>query len=135
MKYKHVFLIWLLADVFLASGVLCFFLYDMFNGSNTNDLGMFLLVIAYGISISLPSLLAMLLFHFIFTKKAPNTLNYAKPYIALIICINVLYLLIGQYVFGMTGEFKYFYIGTTLAGLLAFYLIDKKIKKTVIKLT
>jgi hypothetical protein len=129
MKYKHVFFIWLLADVFLVLGLLGFLAYEMFAGGNKNDLEMFLLVIIYGICISLPSLIVMLLFHFIFTKNAKDAAKYKLPYIGLIISINILYLVIGQYGFGMTGEFKFFYIGSTLAGLLAFYLIDRKIKK------
>lgn len=129
MKYKHVFFIWLLADAFLALGLLGFLLYEMFNGGNKNDMEMFLFVMVYGVCISLPSLIVMLLFHFIFTKNAKDAANYKLPYIGLIISINILYLVIGQYTFGMTGEFKLFYIVSTLAGLLAFYFIDRKIKK------
>jgi hypothetical protein len=129
MKYKHVFFIWLLADAFLALGLLGFLLYEMFNGGNKNDMEMFLFVMVYGVCISLPSLIVMLLFHFIFTKNAKDEANYKLPYIGLIISINILYLVIGQYGFGMTGEFKLFYIGSTLAGLLAFYFVNKRIRK------
>jgi hypothetical protein len=129
MKYKHVFFIWLLADAFLALGLLGFLLYEMFNGGNKNDMEMFLFVMVYGVCISLPSLIVMLLFHFIFTKNAKDKANYKLPYIGLIISINILYLVIGQYGFGMTGEFKLFYIGSTLAGLLAFYFVNKRIRK------
>ncbi|MFM2326024.1 MAG: hypothetical protein RIR31_226 [Bacteroidota bacterium] len=129
MKYKHVFFIWLLADAFLALGLLGFLLYEMFNGGNKNDMEMFLFVMVYGVCISLPSLIVMLLFHFIFIKNAKDKANYKLPYIGLIISINILYLVIGQYGFGMTGEFKLFYIGSTLAGLLAFYFVNKRIRK------
>jgi hypothetical protein len=101
----------------------------MFNGGNKNDMEMFLFVMVYGVCISLPSLIVMLLFHFIFTKNAKDEANYKLPYIGLIISINILYLVIGQYGFGMTGEFKLFYIGSTLAGLLAFYFVNKRIRK------
>ncbi len=129
MKYKQVFFIWLLADVFLLLGLLCFVFYELFTGGNKNDTEIFLLVAGYGILVSLPSLIIMLLFHFIFTKNAKDVNNYIVPYIALIISINILYMLIGQFTFGMTGEFNIFYIGSTLAGLLAFYLVDRKVKK------
>lgn len=131
MKYKQVFFIWLLADVFLALGLLSFVIYEQFTGGNANDMEMFFWVLLYGFVVSLPSLLLMTLFHFIFIKNAKTPANYAMPYITLIISINILYLLMGQFGFGITGEFKIFYIGSTLAGLIAFYVVDKQIKKAV----
>ena len=132
MKYKHVFLIWLIADLFLAFGLLCFVIYEQIDGGDKNDMGMFLLIAGYGIVVSLPSLVTMLLFHLLYTNNVKDTANYRQPYIALIIGINILYLLIGQVGFGMTGEFNTFYVGSTLAGLLAFYLIDRRIKKAAL---
>jgi len=132
MKYKQVFLIWLLADAFLALGLLCFAFYELFTGGSKNDIEIFFWMLLYGTCISLPSLLVMLLFHFIFTKNAKNSVTYSIPYVALIIAINMLYLLTGQYVFGMTAEFNVFYFATTAAGLLAFYLVDRKIKKAAL---
>ena len=130
MKYKQVFFIWLIADLFLALGLLSFVIYELFTGGNANDMEMFFWVLLYGFVVSLPSLLLMTLFHFIFIKNAKTPANYPIPYIALIISINILYLLMGQFGFGMTGEFNVFYIGSTLAGLIAFYVVDKQIKKT-----
>jgi len=129
MKYKHVFLIWILADVFLALGLLGFTIYEQFTGGSLDDLSMFLAIAAYGTMISLPSLCVMLLFHFVYTKSAKNSSVYRIPYLGLIIGINVLYLLIGQFGFDMTLEFNVFYLGSTAAGLLAFYLVDRKIRK------
>jgi sulfite exporter TauE/SafE len=131
MKYKHVFFIWLLADAFLAAGGLCFLIYTAATES-ASDGGMVLLVIGLGILVSLPSLIVMLVFHGIFTQNAANPANYFSPYIILIVSINILYLVIGRIVFTMPGEFGYVYIGTTLAGLLAFYLVDRKIKKNTV---
>jgi sulfite exporter TauE/SafE len=131
MKYKHVFFIWLLADGFLAAGGLCFLIYTAATES-ASDGGMVLLVIGLGILVSLPSLIVMLIFHGIFTQNAANPANYFSPYIILIVSINILYLVIGRIVFTMPGEFGYVYIGTTLAGLLAFYLVDRKIKKNTV---
>jgi len=130
MKYKQVFFIWLLADAFLAAGLLCFAVYELVaDGASNDDLWMALWAAGLGICFSLPSLLVILLFHFVFTKNAKHTDEYRMPYIALIICINMLYLLISQYWFGMTEEFNVFYIGTTLAGFLAFYIVDRKFRK------
>jgi len=130
MKYKHVFLIWLYADLFLAGGLMCFMMYE--GGRDATE--MFFLIAAYGIGISLPSLIAMLLFHWAYTENAKDKIGH-KPYIFLIIGINILYLLIGQFAIGMTGEFNVFYIGSTLAGLLSFYLVDRKIKKAALAVT
>lgn len=136
MKYKHVFLTWLLADAFLAAGLLCFGIYELATGNGSkDDAGMFLLAAGIGVCCSLPSLAAMLLFHLVFTKNAKNPADYTMPYIALIICINMLYLLIGEYWYGMTAEFNIFYVGSTLAGLLAFYLVHRKIKKHIAAVT
>ena len=130
MKYKQVFFIWLLADAFLAAGLLCFGIYELLTGGgSSDDVSMFFWAAAIGIGCSLPSLLVMLLFHSVYTKNTKHPAEYTMPYVALIVCINMLYLLIGQYWFGMTAEFNLFYVGTTLSGLLAFYLVDRKIKK------
>ena len=130
MKYKQVFFIWLLADAFLIAGLICFGIYELITGGGgSDDAGIFLLAVGIGIGCSLPSLLAMLLFHLVYTKNAKQPAEYTMPYVAMIVCINMLYLLIGQYGFGMTPEFNIFYVATTLAGLLAFYLVDRRIKK------
>jgi sulfite exporter TauE/SafE len=128
MQYKHVFFIWLLADAFLAGAGVCFIIYTALTES-PSDTGILWLVIGLGILITLPSLIVMLIFHAVFTKNTANPANYAAPYIILIVSINILYLVIGHIVFTMPGEFGYGYIATTLAGLLAFYLVDRKIKK------
>ena len=133
MKYKQVFFIWLLANAFLISGLLVFAVYEMFSGGGSkDDLSILFWVAGLGILVTLPSLCIMLLFHLFFTKKAKDVTRYQMPYIALIICINMVYLLFGRYVYDMTKEFDVFYIGSTLAGLLAFYLVDRKIKKTAV---
>jgi hypothetical protein len=128
MKYKHVFFIWLLADAFLAGVGVCFIIYTALTESRS-DADILWLVIGFGILITLPSLIVMLIFHAIFIKNAKDPANYAAPYIILIVSINILYLVIGHIVFTMPGEFGYAYIATTVAGLLAFYLVDRKIKK------
>jgi sulfite exporter TauE/SafE len=128
MKYKHVFFIWLLADAFLAIGGVCFIIYTALTES-PSDNGILWLVIGLGFLITLPSLIVMLIFHAIFTKNAKDPASYAAPYIILIVSINILYLVIGHIVFTPGSEFGYTYIPTTLAGLLAFYLVDRKIKK------
>jgi len=128
MKYKHVFFIWLLADAFLALGLLAFAVYEQFSGGDKNDLDLFILFVLYGIVVSLPSLITMLIFHFIYTKNAKEGADHKPAYISLIVSINALYLIIGQ-LCGMTGEFNYFYIASTLAGLLSFYLVNRAVQR------
>ena len=140
MKYKHVFFIWLLADVFLALGLLCFAVYLQFEEAgqdgyfnlDMSDWAMCFYIILYGLLLSIPSLISMLSFHFFYTKNAKAGADHRGAYIALIIAINILYLLIGQFGYDMTGEFNYFYIASTAAGLLSFYLVDRKVKKKLL---
>src|SRR4051812_48727514 len=101
MKYKHVFFIWLLADIFLAVGVGCYMFYDKVNAGSSDDFGMFLLLTGSGIGVSLPSLITMSIFYFVFKSNAKDPEDYRLSYIALIICINILYMGIGQLMFGM----------------------------------
>jgi hypothetical protein len=130
MKYKHVFFIWLLADAFLALGLSAFVIYARITSGNSDEVMMYLAITVYGIGISLPSLIAMSIFYYFYNKKAADKTDYKSVYVGLIIAINILYLLIGQYAMDITGEFNYFYIGSTLAGLLSFYLVDRsRIKK------
>lgn len=130
MKYKHVFFIWLIADALIALGTACIGIYEEFTGgSSTEDVGIYLLAVGIGIACSLPSLIVMLLFHRIYTSNAKQPQDYVMPYVALIICINMLYLLTGELGFGLPKDFNLFYVGSTLAGLLAFYLVHRKIRK------
>lgn len=130
MKYKQVFFIWLIADALIAAGTACIGIYqELTGGASTEDAGIFLLAVGIGILCSLPSLIIMLIFHAIYASNAKHPQDYVMPYVALIICINMLYLLAGQFGFGMPKEFNLFYVGSTLAGLLAFYLVHRKIKK------
>jgi hypothetical protein len=140
MKYKHVFFTWLLANAFLATGLVCFTIYLQFEeadrnayfGMNGSDWVMCFYIILYGLLLTIPSLVSMLFFHFIYTKNAKAGADHRGAYIALIIAINILYLLIGQFGYGMTGEFNYFYIASTAAGLLSFYLVDRKVKNKLL---
>ncbi|MEI9958679.1 MAG: hypothetical protein WDM90_20750 [Ferruginibacter sp.] len=68
MKYKHVFLIWLYADLFLAGGLMCFMMYE----GGRDAIEMFFLIALCGIGFSLPSLIAMLLFHWAYTENAKD---------------------------------------------------------------
>ncbi|MBL0146404.1 MAG: hypothetical protein IPP48_12330 [Chitinophagaceae bacterium] len=130
MKYKHVFFVWLLADIILGAGSLIALLVSNISaGVHNGDYGMLLLVFLYGLGISLPSLVIMLLFHYFYLKKSPLTIKYFRVYSLLILGINLLYLLVSYIVFKVQGEFFILYIFTTIAGFIALFLIHQKIKK------
>ena len=131
MKYKHVFKIWLLADAFLATGLLCFGLYLLLTGGDKlqDAIAMFFMISLYGLLLSLPSLAALSVCYFLLQRFFVTPGHYTTSYITVIIIINVLYLLIGRLIFGMGGEFDIFYLGSTAAGLLSFYFVNAGIKK------
>jgi chromate transport protein ChrA len=133
MKYKHVFLIWLFADILLVIGSLVYATKDSLYGT-TIFFGSF-----FGLLFSLPSLIIMLLFHAIYTKHAKNPNNYVLPYSLLILIINIIYLLVGylwpinyETIYSFYNFYKIF-IATTLAGFVSFYLVNRKIKKELKK--
>ena len=126
MRYREVFLIWLIADGLLATGsiILSLISSDFADG----EFGFALLIIAYGIGFSLPSLFIMMIFQAIFDSSRKS--NYQGPYLFLIIGINLLYLLAGIFFFDMKLNSYVYLIGfTTLAGLIAFAIVDRMIRK------
>ncbi|MBP6432025.1 MAG: hypothetical protein KA319_09670 [Ferruginibacter sp.] len=130
MKYKHVFFLWIWANLILALGaLLTVFVVSLPFGSRNNDWGMFLLVFAYGFFISLPSLVTMLCFHYFYSQKSILKKDYFKVYSLVILVVNVLYLLCSYFIFKMGGEFSLLYLFTTLAGFISLYLVHLKIKK------
>lgn len=131
MKYKHVFLIWLLADVFLALVLLLLVIWNAVAGVDKDFDGLFLLVIAYGVVISLPSLVLLTIFHFVYNGRLKKPKTDTKPYIAVIVGINVLYLFSTFLTGIMDAEFNFFYLCSTAAGLLAFYTVNRKARKAL----
>jgi hypothetical protein len=131
MKYKHVFLIWFWADLILAivTGIVALFVGDRSSTFFSGDISMFFLEIAFGVYVSLPSLAVLLLLYYFYNKNSLLKKDYFKIYAILILCINLVYAMFSYGVFTMKREFGLFYIFSTVAGLLALYLVDLKIKK------
>jgi hypothetical protein len=130
VKYKHVFLLWFWADLILViGGLIALFGTNMLNGFKNTDFGMTLLVFGYGLVLSLPSLIVMLIFHYFYSKKSLLKKNYFKVYSLVVIAINILYALCSYFIFKMQGEFGLLFIFTTIAGFIALYLVHLKIKK------
>lgn len=127
MRYKDVFLIWLLADMLLATGlvILSFFTLKFAEG----DAGMVLLMIIYGLIVSLPSLVMMLIFHTVYKAIIKNN-NDQFPYLVLILIINFLYWLIGNPGYkAIDMNYGYFILLTSLAGSIAFVIVGWRIRK------
>jgi hypothetical protein len=132
MSYKNVFFIWLWADIILIVLALIFAIgIYVTDGNQSGSTEILLMAIAYGFLLTVPSLLILLVFHYFFNTYASNTSNYKQPYLLLIISINIIYALVGRYSFTMPATFSYLHIITTLAGIAAFYLVDRKIHKAI----
>lgn len=129
VKYKDVFLLWFLADLILGVGLfLTMFAINFSDGTKNNDYGMFLFVLVYGLLISIPSLVAMLIFHYFYNQKSMLKKDYLKVYSLVILGINVVYMLCSYFIFKMGGEFNLFYLFSTIAGFISLYLVHLKIK-------
>jgi predicted neutral ceramidase superfamily lipid hydrolase len=133
MKYKHVFKIWILADAFLALSLTIYLFITIDQPLNSKDLsdpGFFILIIGWGVIVSIPSLIAMMIFHHFYLKKATGSSNYVTTYIIVILVINALYLACTHLPnYHMGNDFDVFFIFSTLAGLLALFCIDWRIRR------
>ncbi len=131
MKYKDIFLVWLLAEIILAIGAFLAIIAQTIYSSASfdRDYGMLLLVVGLSLLWSSPSLVVMLGFHYYNSKKHPFQKNYFKTFSILIIVINIVYALCSRFIFTMNIEFLLYFIFTTIAGLLALCVIHYKIKR------
>lgn len=130
MKFKHVFFIWLLADLFLAVGLFATMFTTLAKDENFKDAGFLVAVVFYGVLLSLPSLVVLLIFHAIYSKQQRTIDEYVKTYCIVILTINVLYFIVSNRGFSDSGTlFNYFYIFTTIAGLLALFLVQRNVRK------
>lgn len=128
MKSKYLTSIWLWANIFIG---ISFIIYSAFiSGVSISILGF----IFWEFIISLPSLLFMRIYNSS-SKKTPAT-SVKKvfiSYITLILLINIIYFLFTlfmTYVDNVKDIIIYYSI-TTAAGLLAFLLFNKKIRKEI----
>jgi hypothetical protein len=127
MKYKHIFFIWLLADVLLALGVI---ILSFFRSIDDGDSGIIMLIILYGIAISLPSLFALLIFHAVIDNRQKDKPADNYIYLITIVVINILYWLVGRYVYHeASGEYNRLILCTTAAGIVSFFYINYTVQK------
>jgi chromate transport protein ChrA len=127
MRWKDVFLIWLLADVLLAAGSL---IAVLITGGVRNDLEIFPFVLLYGFLVTLPSLAAMLLFHAVYSHVKKNETYQVLPYLLLVLSINLIYWLVWIFTFRHYENFQtWLILCTTIAGLIALAIVHLRIKK------
>jgi heme exporter protein D len=130
MKYKHVFLLWLWADLILGLGTILTVLFmNITSGFAGGDYAMILWVVLFGVAVSIPSLIALLIIHSIYIKNSLLKLNYFNLYSIAILCINIIYSLSSYFIFDMKGELNLLFFFSTLAGFISLFLIRMKIKK------
>ncbi len=123
MKYINVFLVWLWADIILATGCVIF----DFNNEIVS-------VIGIGFVCTLPSLVILIIVHTIFAKYNKSHSNYSTHYLLLIIGVNILYLIFCFLTIGFAkwvSDAKFFILAfacTTLAGIISFFIEQKRIQ-------
>jgi amino acid transporter len=128
MRWKDVFLIWLLADAFLACGVLVVSV--LFQGPDSPDITFLLGILGIGFLLSLPSLAVMSIFYFIY--KPYSNSNYFLPYTLLILLINLVYSIVICYFF-FAGDTEIMFVGLFpfFAGMLGLTVVHYKIQKRI----
>lgn len=133
MKYRHIFSIWFLTNIIFSIGLLLYSIFDDYSkrGHLSGHMGLILVIFFAGLLISLPALVILLAAHYYFIKQISH-IKYNLYYLFLIVVINVMYFLIGLSTHLDFKDACMFFGGTTLAGLAAFVIIDKKYKKEVL---
>ena len=118
MKLKNVFLIWLWANLMLAFCTVVYCTYD--NLSVTNGISNAFAYMVYGFIFTIPSLIALLIFQFVYSSNKKNKTNNLFPYLKVVLGINFTYFLI-YLVGGGYNEIRgiFFFILTTICGVLA----------------
>ena len=119
MKLINVFLIWLWANLMLA---FCTVLYSTYvNLSVTNGIGNAFAYMVYGFFFTIPSLVALVIFQYVYSSNKKSITNNLFPYLKVVLGINFTYFLI-YLIGGGYNEIRgiFFFIFTTICGVLAF---------------
>lgn len=115
-----------MADLLLAVGLI--FTVTL-GASDFGDGGFMLMVIGYGIILSLPSLVVLMIFQAVYSRKPHTLREYVNTYIIVIVVINLFYFIVTYLQWDNEAPvMQYFYICSTLAGLLSLYLVQRNIK-------
>ena len=143
MRYLNVFLIWLWANMILiiSAFILINLHYYLKDGIIGKDIGLYQnigITILIGFLLTVPSLILMLSFHFLYSKNKSDVKDYLKPYCILILSINLLYLIPYKMIFGLERlwgghiTLPMIFFLTNAAGLVGLYIEQKKIRKRVV---
>jgi magnesium-transporting ATPase (P-type) len=143
LNFGALFKIWILANVFLSIGVIIYLVVDkILNDYNYyRYLEEVLTIICIGFIFTLPNLIVLGFSNAIINMQKRDTLaNGFNKYLMVILIINFIYLLVSGILFDIDYDEKpsstaylrlcLFFIGTTVAGVLAFYMVSKKVYKT-----
>ncbi len=126
MNIGKVFLVWLVANVFIGLLVLIYTLIG--NDVERLSVESILSVGLVGFVCTIPSLIVLIIFQAIYksTVKTPNKLHY----ILLVLGINVLYTLFckGAYDIRYSKQYFFFFIITTISGVAAVLIFYKQPK-------
>ena len=127
MKRINVFLIWLWANLMLGICTIIYcisdslFLLDGFSGA----LGL----MVYGFFFTIPSLVALVIFQYIYSSNKKSITNNLFPYLKVVLGINFTYFFI-YLINGGYNEINgiLFFVFTTFCGVLAFYIEYSRVR-------
>jgi hypothetical protein len=129
MRYLDVFKVWFFADLILALGV---FVGGVVFGHN-EDAAIMGMVIGYGLGVSLPSLVCLMIFNAWYKRSGLLADKVVVYFCGAIIVINIIYAIVSAYFFTMGAEFNLFFLATTVAGLISFWIVYAFAKKRAIQ--
>ena len=126
MKTINVFRIWLWANLMIGFLFIVFLMFSKV--FKFEDIGWILISLSIGFILSLPSIIALMIFKYFYIKI--NSKNNFVPYILVIITINVLYFITYYFsTYYFEAKWIYFFLLTTFCGIVAFYIEYNNIKK------
>ena len=133
MKLKNVFYIWFWANIML---LFCGFIYYLFVSHSFSDvLSGMVFITVIGIMLTIPSLVVLTLFQFVYSSSKKSKINNFYPYLNIILFINFIYLMIYQAMGGYQEiEGILFFFLTTFCGIMALFIENDKVKKSIPKI-
>ena len=133
MKLKNVFYIWFWANIML---LFCGFIYYLFVSHSFSDvLSGMLFITVIGIMLTIPSLVVLTLFQFVYSSSKKSKINNFYPYLNIILFINFVYLIIYLAIGGYQEiEGILFFFLTTFCGIMALFIENDKVKKSIPKI-
>lgn len=129
-KTENIFSVWFYALVFntILFTIVCS-VDALISKSAFEEIGIYFAAVFVGVLISLPSLLLLIIANDFYNRKAISSKSNNFFLKISIISINLMYLIASCYFIGYSWELWVFYLITTLTGLAALFIINKRLKK------